>query len=127
MSEYSEGSLATVIINLIRQKRMREYEKDELEIYYEMLNDKQDYHEYIKSPEWKEVSRQAKERAGYRCQLCNRSGDDKSLHTHHRTYDRLFFELESDLIVLCESCHKKLHDLEIHKEDENVRFGEIAF
>lgn len=53
--------------------------------------------------------------------------EKKRSDNDRRTYDRLFFELESDLIVLCESCHKKFHDLEIHKEDENVRFGEIAF
>jgi len=111
MSEYLSGSLATVIINFIRQKRMKEYEKDELEVYNEMLNEKLDYHEYIKSPGWKETSRLAKERAGYRCQLCNRKGDDTTLHTHHRTYVRLGIEFDEDLIVLCSSCHKKHHGI----------------
>lgn len=111
MSEYLSRSLATVIINFIRQKRMKEYEKDELEVYNEMLNEKLDYHEYIKSPEWKETSRRAKERADYRCQLCNRKGDDTTLHTHHRTYVRLGIEFDEDLIVLCSSCHKKHHGI----------------
>ena len=128
MSEYSEGSLATVIINLIRQKRMKKYEKDELEVYNEMLNEKLDYHEYIKSPEWKETSRLAKERAGYRCQLCNRKGNDSTLHTHHRTYVRLGIEFDEDLIVLCNSCHKKHHNIELSQdEDGNVQFGKITF
>lgn len=125
--EYSIGSIATAIINFVKQNNVKKIELLEWQDYQQSLKELPTYKDYIKSNEWKEVSRQAKERAGYRCQLCNRSGDDKSLHTHHRTYDRLFFELESDLIVLCESCHKKFHDIEIHEEDENVRFGEIAF
>jgi 5-methylcytosine-specific restriction endonuclease McrA len=126
MSKYSEGSLATAIINLIRQKRMKEYEKDELEVYYEMLNEKVNYKEYIKSPEWKETSRKAKERVDYHCQLCNKEGNDTTLNTHHNNYERLGLELDSDLIVLCKKCHAKFHDVEI-QEDNNVRFGKNTF
>ena len=65
-----------------------------------------DYYEYIKSPEWMEKSKQAKQRAKNRCQLCNRSAKEIILHTHHRTYERLGHELDSDLTVLCADCHK---------------------
>lgn len=127
MSEYSEGSLATAIINLIRQKRMREYEKDELEVYYEMLNEKVDYHEYIKSPEWEETSKKSKERAGYRCQLCNKKGTYTTLHTHHRTYERLGLEFDEDLIVLCKKCHKKHHEIELHEESIFDEISDFSF
>lgn len=89
---------------------MKEIEKDELEIYNEMLNEKVDYKEYIKSPEWKETSRKAKERVDYHCQLCNKEGNDTTLNTHHNNYERLGLELDSDLIVLCKGCHKKHHN-----------------
>lgn len=65
------------------------------------------YRDYLKSQEWQLVSKQAKKRAGHRCQLCNASGE---LHTHHRTYDRLGDELDSDVIVLCSACHAHFHD-----------------
>lgn len=65
-----------------------------------------DYHEYINSPEWKERARKAKAISGYRCQVCNVQGDDHSLHAHHRTYDRLGKELDSDITVLCYKCHE---------------------
>lgn len=65
-----------------------------------------DYAEYIASPEWREKSRLAKQRAGNRCQLCNRSSKEITLHTHHRTYDRLGNEANSDLTVLCADCHE---------------------
>lgn len=61
------------------------------------------YRDYINSPAWKKKSDAAKERAKYRCQVCNTK--DEILDTHHRTYERLGRELESDLIVLCRSCH----------------------
>ncbi len=121
MSEYSEGSLATVIINFIRQKHMKEIEKDELEIYNEMLNEKVDYKEYIKSPEWQETSRKAKERANYHCQLCHREGNDTTLNTHHNNYERLGLEFDSDLIVLCRKCHRKHHNkISFSKDGEMI-------
>ena len=65
------------------------------------------YYDYIKSDKWKRISRAAKERAGYKCQLCNSKG---TLNTHHRTYENLGNERPEDLIVLCESCHTIFHD-----------------
>jgi len=66
------------------------------------------YRDYIGSPAWRDRAEQARERAGYRCQLCNRKGE---LHVHHRTYERLGRELDEDLIVLCAACHKHFHSL----------------
>jgi hypothetical protein len=71
---------------------------------------KLDYYEYIVSPEWIEKSKQAKIRAGNRCQICNRSSRQVILHTHHRTYERLGNEKDSDLTVLCVDCHKLYED-----------------
>lgn len=65
------------------------------------------YKDYLKTDHWKEVSRKAKMRADYKCQLC---GYDKSLHVHHNDYSRRGEELPSDLIVLCKTCHGKFHD-----------------
>lgn len=69
---------------------------------------KVDYHEYLQSEGWK-VRRQWKlEAAGDRCQLCDAT---HHLQVHHRTYERLGNERISDLIVLCEGCHRKFHDI----------------
>lgn len=65
-----------------------------------------DYHQYILSGEWKEKATAAKERAGWRCQVCNRPKGDVILDAHHRTYERLGAELESDITVLCRDCHE---------------------
>lgn len=65
------------------------------------------YHEYIKSPQWAVIARQAKKRAGFRCQLCDATG---TLHAHHRTYERLGDESDADITVLCADCHGRFHD-----------------
>lgn len=76
---------------------------------------KLDYYEYIQSPEWKQKSKEAKERAMNRCQLCYRPSNEIVLHTHHRTYERLGNELDTDLTVLCEECHKIFETTSQHR------------
>lgn len=67
------------------------------------------YKEYLQTPEWKETRKRALKRAGFSCQLCN--SKDKILNVHHRTYERRGNEQNNDLIVLCEDCHRKFHDI----------------
>lgn len=81
-----------------------------LAVEYILSNPRIDYHVYITSDEWKAKAKAAKQRAGNRCQLCNKSKDEIQLHAHHRTYERLGHEEDSDLIVLCANCHAKFHD-----------------
>jgi len=64
------------------------------------------YRAFLGTKYWAERSRNAKERAGHRCQLCNSKAE---LNTHHRTYDRRGNEDDSDLTVLCAACHEKFH------------------
>ncbi len=66
------------------------------------------YQEYLQSDEWKYRADRAKKCAGHRCQVCNST--EKSLDTHHRTYDRLGCEQDEDLIVLCRNCHTLFHE-----------------
>jgi 5-methylcytosine-specific restriction endonuclease McrA len=41
------------------------------------------------------------------CQAC---GNRKPpLHVHHKTYERFGKELLTDLVGLCDTCHKKVH------------------
>jgi len=65
------------------------------------------YRQYLRLNYWKRISLDAKERAGFRCQLCNSESD---LETHHRSYERRGREESSDLTVLCSECHGKFHD-----------------
>jgi hypothetical protein len=66
-----------------------------------------DYHKYLQTEHWQKVRQAAIERAGARCQLCNKPG---ILHVHHRTYENVGNEQPEDLIALCAHCHAKFHD-----------------
>lgn len=37
------------------------------------------------------------------------------------------FEDDSDLIVLCATCHSKFHDVEIQEDDDDVQDSGIKF
>jgi hypothetical protein len=65
------------------------------------------YEEYLQTEHWAAVRTAALRRANYACQLCNAKG---RLNVHHRTYENCGREQPSDLIVLCEGCHAKVHD-----------------
>ena len=66
------------------------------------------YQEYLKTDHWIRVSTIAKEAANNKCQLCNSNGH---LHTHHRAYKNLGHEKLNDVIVLCQACHEKFHNI----------------
>jgi hypothetical protein len=65
------------------------------------------YAEYLQSDHWKIVRADALVRAGERCQLCN---SHVKLNVHHRTYLNRGDEQPSDLIVLCNDCHRTFHE-----------------
>ncbi|MFP4526623.1 MAG: HNH endonuclease [Bacteroidales bacterium] len=78
--------------------------------YYDGIkpkNKKDFYHGYLRTGLWQEKRKQKLEEAEHRCQLCNSSD---GLQVHHRTYDNVFNERKSDLIVLCRDCHARFHD-----------------
>lgn len=65
------------------------------------------YTMFLKTRYWQNRRNTSLELAGHKCQLCNAS---QSLQVHHRTYERRGYEKDSDLIVLCKSCHQLFHD-----------------
>ena len=67
-----------------------------------------DYHEYIKSPEWKAKSKKWRDATG-KCEEC---GSTHSLECHHLHYKTLGKEKRSDIKVLCHKCHCKVHGVE---------------
>jgi 5-methylcytosine-specific restriction endonuclease McrA len=70
------------------------------------------YHEYIHSEAWKARKAEAIRKAGYRCEKCKSIA---KLQVHHTAYIRLGCELDSDLEVVCEKCHKKIHGINADK------------
>lgn len=79
------------------------------------------YPAYLQTPEWKARRARAIERAGGRCEtrLC---GSPEHLEVHHKTYERLGCEADADLVVLCISCHSRLHDKPMNERPGGVQF-----
>jgi 5-methylcytosine-specific restriction endonuclease McrA len=65
------------------------------------------YREYLRTPEWRKTRAAALLRSGHSCAVD--VTHTKDLEVHHRTYERLGEELETDLLVLCRDCHRSHH------------------
>jgi hypothetical protein len=92
---------------LVAQKKLSLADFDALILGMMAGNRHVDYYAYIVSPAWGHKAEAAKERAGFRCQVCNRSRDEGArLDAHHRTYERLGHERPEDITVLCGNCHE---------------------
>jgi hypothetical protein len=71
------------------------------------------YDEYLRTKHWKDFSKARLKDANYQCTKCHRS--DITLNVHHLTYDRRGYERVSDVVVLCEACHKEAHHIPVPK------------
>ena len=69
------------------------------------------YADYIKSAKWESIKGLWIWRRDYKCERCGqKQTKEKSLHVHHLNYDRLGFEQEGDVAVLCHDCHYREHE-----------------
>ena len=75
--------------------------------------DKDEYLEYLKSEEWREKRKEILEDRNNECEECG----EKATQVHHLNYDNIGEEEDDDVLVLCNECHK-----EIHNKDED--YGE---
>ena len=72
------------------------------------------YNEYLKTNHWKSRKFKKLWQVNGQCQEC---GDKTGLQVHHVRYKDnngnsvLYRERMRDLIVLCDTCHKKIHGL----------------
>lgn len=64
-----------------------------------------DYKKYLQSDEWREVRRRIWQKARGKCAVCG----EKGAAVHHKTYDRIGYEYDDDLELLCQLCHDRKH------------------
>ena len=69
---------------------------------------RKEYEEYLKSEQWREKRQHIAEIKKYTCEICKKV-ILKGFHIHHKTYERFMYELDSDLMFLCEDCHIDIH------------------
>ena len=68
-----------------------------------------EYDEYLQSDHWLETVRIKRWVEGNKCEIC---GSPHKLQVHHLTYERLGRENLSDLQLVCEYHHKKIHNID---------------
>lgn len=71
-----------------------------------------EYRRRLASAEWKRLRDQKLAEVQFRCEKCGISQWSKPLEVHHLTYITLGRERLSDLQVLCDDCHRSLHQIE---------------
>ena len=81
--------------------------KDAATIEAEKKQRQEDYYQSLNNPDFEALSMQVFKRDGFQCQKCKTA---KNLVVHHINYERLGHEKLSDLVTLCKSCHKKVHE-----------------
>ena len=70
-------------------------------------NKRKAYHRFLQTKHW----RKTKNKILSGKKSCEQCGSKEKLQTHHKTYDHLGFEYKDDLILLCNSCHEKIHNI----------------
>ena len=72
------------------------------------------YRKYMQSEAWQAKKQQRLEIDGYKCVMCGKplsKCKSMPLQCHHITYARLGHEnVHTDLVTLCGSCHRKIHN-----------------
>lgn len=87
------------------------------EVFYFMVTkyDKKKYYSYLESKEWLAIRVELLYTRGCTCEKCKKDFEPQKLQIHHITYDRLFNELPSDLLVVCGKCHMEIHGIDPSK------------
>lgn len=79
--------------------------------YFIAYANRMTYPEYLQTNYWHMIVCEKKYSVGEICQIC---GVEKKIQVHHNKYDHRGQEhlfLNEDLVCLCDSCHKKFHDI----------------
>lgn len=63
------------------------------------------YTDYLESEKWQTLRAKILKRDNHKCQRCPRTAQ----HVHHKTYERVGHENESDLESLCVPCQRTKH------------------
>ena len=72
----------------------------------------QAYHDYMRSDVWRRLRREALDRDGRRCRLCNAN---EALQVHHRYYPEVLgTETVDALTTLCGACHEAVAHRDRH-------------
>lgn len=75
-------------------------------VHVKLFSDRLYYQTYLKSPAWLQLRARIFRSRGFSCEICQ---SKKNLQLHHVTYERLGYEKDEDVMILCRKCHEKAH------------------
>lgn len=78
----------------------------------------QRYSEYLYSDEWSAIRNKALQKDNNKCLQCQ---SETALQVHHLTYENVGNETLEELITLCTSCHKNIHQIDYNDRLEIER------
>jgi hypothetical protein len=87
----------------LSQKRRRQCE------IHRKLTPKMRYAKYLHSEHWLSFRLGIIAQRGPACEVCGNKQERPALH--HLSYARVGAELESDVVIVCDGCHRSYHDL----------------
>jgi hypothetical protein len=97
--------------DLMRERRSEIYRQEQEQRHYlwqqGALQRKEEYAEYLSSPQWRDKRKAVIARENGICQGCRIAKIDE---VHHLTYDNRGDELLFQLVGLCKTCHRKAHN-----------------
>lgn len=79
-------------------------------IYCKDTNETVTGEQYLNSKHWRILRKKIYDKYNGKCKKCHKTFDSQHMNVHHLTYKRIGKEKESDLVLLCEKCHSKIHD-----------------
>lgn len=87
-----------------------------------------DYDDFIKSSRWQDIKDNyfASKTTYKKCWCCDKHRK-LGFHLHHRSYHQLMSGCLSNLVLLCENCHSKMHlYLDSTKQDINKKLWKLT-
>lgn len=100
-------------LKFIEYKRVKnKKDKNKIQnLQFVEVNKKLSFEEQYKHPNWQRLRLSILTRDNFTCKLC--SDNQSQLHVHHLKYDKnkmIWDVKQSDLITLCDKCHRFIHN-----------------
>lgn len=111
---------------LRRKEQEKRLIKGKLKVKNHAYFDSLSYSDYLKTGYWWIIRKKVLQRDKNTCTYCRffSEGNGAGLQVHHIKYRGRAKEKMTDLITLCERCHKQVHNI---REDERVIMPIAAF
>lgn len=93
----------------LNKKAIERYDLLKRDALFKLQNArKEKYQSYLNSPEWFSLRLKVLGRCNYMCEACRSKPAE---HVHHLTYEHIYNEFLWELVGVCNSCHKRVHNI----------------